>query len=335
MISLTERYLAAALRGIPERQRPDVEGELRSSIADAVEDRVAAGEDRAGAEKAVLEGLGNPARLAAEYAGRPLYLIGPELYLVWRHVLLRLAGVVVPVVLAVLTAVELMGGAGYADALVDGIGGAITVGVHLAFWVTVVFAFLERADAARETRTEIVGAAGRWTVDMLPEQAAERVGIGEMVGEVFSTLLTIGGLLFLRNLSSVTDASGAAVPVFDPALTTFWFPILIAILAAIAVLQVLVYIVGRWTIPLAIGFAVLEVAFAAPVIVLALNGTLINPTFAAEIGWPPLAERDGIVMLAIAAATTLVTAWEIFDAFRRARRAPRAQPIVGLGQTLS
>ena len=82
MTSLTERYLGAALRGIPESQRTDVEGELRSSITDAVEDRVSAGEDRVAAERAVLEGLGNPARLAAEYAGQPLHLIGPELYLV-------------------------------------------------------------------------------------------------------------------------------------------------------------------------------------------------------------------------------------------------------------
>jgi len=78
---------------------------------------------------------------------------------------------------------------------------------------------------------------------------------------------------------------------------------------------------------------VLEVAFALPIVAFALSGTLINPAFAAEIGWPPLAERDGPVMIVIAIGTTLVTAWEIFDAFRRARRAPRAQPIAGLGQT--
>jgi len=35
MISLTERYLAAALRSIPDAQRADVDRELRSSIADA------------------------------------------------------------------------------------------------------------------------------------------------------------------------------------------------------------------------------------------------------------------------------------------------------------
>jgi len=335
MTSLTERYLAAALRGIPERQRSDVEGELRSSVTDAVEDRVAAGEDRVAAEKAVLEGLGNPARLAAEYAGRPLHLIGPELFLVWRYVLLRLVAVVVPTVFLVITAVELMGGAGYPGALIEGIGVALSTGVQLAFWVTLVFAFIERADAARDARKEIVGASGRWTVDMLPDPTAERVSVGDMVGELFTTVLTIGGLLFLRDVSWARGANDEVIPLFDPALTDFWFPVLIAILAALAVVQVVVYVVGRWTIPLAIGSSVLSVAFALPVIVLALNGTLINPAFAAEIGWPPLAEQDGIVMLAIAAGVTVVTAWEIFDAFRRALRAPRAQPSAGLGQTLS
>jgi hypothetical protein len=51
MNSWTERYLAAALRSIPEPKRADVERELRSSIADAVEERVAAGEDRLAAER--------------------------------------------------------------------------------------------------------------------------------------------------------------------------------------------------------------------------------------------------------------------------------------------
>jgi len=38
-------------------------------------------------------------------------------------------------------------------------------------------------------------------------------------------------------------------------------------------------------------------------------------------------------MLSIAAVTTLVTAWEVFDAFRRTRRTASAKP-VGL-ETLS
>lgn len=333
MTSLTERYLDAALSGLPASKRADVEGELRSSIADAVEDRVATGEDRSGAEKAVLEGLGNPTRLASEYAGGPLHLIGPELYLAWKQLLLRLVAIVVPIVLVVQIAAQLYGGADYLDAMIQGVGTAILVGIQLAFWVTLVFAFIERADAAREAREEIVGASGRWTVEMLPQPSSDRMTAGETVGEVVTTLLSIGGLLFLRDLSWVTDASGNPIPLLDPAMTTFWFPVLIAVLALLGVLQVLVYIVGRWTIPLAVGNAVLQLAFAVPVIVLALNGMLINPAFAAEIGWPALAESDGIVMLAVAVGTTLVSGWEIVDAFRRARRAQRRAIVPGAAPT--
>jgi hypothetical protein len=323
MTSLTERYLDAALRGIPEAKRADVERELRSSITDAIEDRVAAGEDRAAAERAVLEGLGNPARLASEYAGQPLHLIGPELYLVWRHVLVRLAAIVVPIVLVVQIALGLYDGKDYVQAIVGGVGGAIVVGTQLAFWVTVVFAFMERADAAREAREEIVGATGRWTVDMLPEPQPDRMSAGETIGEVITTLISIGGLLFLRDIQLARDASGAVVPLFSPDLPAIWFPALVGVLVWIGVLQVVVYVVGRWTTPLAIGNALLQLAFSVPIVGWALTGSLINPAFAAEIGWPPLADANGPAMLGLAAGVTLVTAWEIVDPFRRARRAEK------------
>ena len=45
MTDLTDRYLGAALGGVPSGKRSDVERELRSSIADAIDDRTAAGED--------------------------------------------------------------------------------------------------------------------------------------------------------------------------------------------------------------------------------------------------------------------------------------------------
>ncbi len=320
MTTLTQRYLAAVLRGIPDGQRADVERELRSSIADAVEDRVAAGEERAAAEKAVLEGLGNPSVLAAGYSGRPMYLIGPDLFPAYRHIVVMLTSIAVPIVALVVTVAALAGGAGYADGLLEGVGGAFSVGVQLAFWITVTFVAIERFEVMREARTEIAGATSRWTVDMLPADGSDRVTIGETVGEVFTTLIGIGGLLFLRDTSWFTDGDAGGLAILDPDLSTFWLPILIAVLASIAGLQVIVYLVGRWTMPLAAGNAALQLAFSVPVVALALNGALVNPAFAAELGWPELPDGDGTAMLILAAAVTLVTAWEILDAFRRARR---------------
>lgn len=328
MTSWTERYLAAALRSIPEPDRADVERELRSSIADAIEERVASGEDGAAAERAVLEGLGDPAQLAAAYTGRPTYLIGPELFPLYRQFVPRLIAVVVPLAAVVMAAVKLAGGGSTADAVAAGVSGAITVTIQIAFWATVTFAFLERAGATRETRVEIAAPAGRWTLERLPELAAGRLTAKESVGEVVTVLITVGGLLFLRGLGT-TDASGSEVPLFASAFTDFWFPALLAVLAAMAVLHVVVFMVGRWTMALAVGHAALRVAFALPLIVLALNGTLMNPAFAAQIGWPSLAEGDGPAMLAVAVGTTIVGGWEILKPFLRAQRARGSGPLVG------
>src|SRR5213594_473675 len=103
----TQRYLAAVLHSIPEPKRTDVERELRSSIADAVEERVAAGEEAVAAERAVLEGLGDPAQLAGAYTGQPTYLIGPELFPLYRRFVPRLIAVLVPIAAIVMMVVKL------------------------------------------------------------------------------------------------------------------------------------------------------------------------------------------------------------------------------------
>lgn len=318
MTNWTERYLEAALRSIPEAKRTDVERELRSSIADALEERVATGEDRGAAERAVLEGLGDPYQLASGYTGRPNYLIGPELFSIYRTFLPRLLGAVVPLVGLIIVAVTMADSGDLGDALGAGISAAIGVAIQIAFWTTATFIFLERADTAREARTELVEKAGRWKVERLPEKESGRMTAGETVGEVVTALITIGGLLFLRSIS-VPGAAGAEISLFEPILTNFWYPIWIAVLLAQAVLHIIVFTVGRWTIPLAAGFAALQLAFALPLIYLATRGILVNPAFAAEIGWPPMAQGDGVVMLAVAVGTAIASAWEIAGAFIRAR----------------
>ena len=229
MTSLTDRYVAATLRGIPEKQRADVDRELRSSIADALEDHVANGEDRAAAEVAVLEELGDPTRLASGMTGRPLYLVGPELFPAYRYVLFLLLAIVVPIVGIVEAAVEIGSGAGIGSALLEGIGGALSVGVHLAFWVTLAFAIVERLDPAtwrREDLKDLKVLTAPWKVEYLPElPSSGAVTVGETVGEIVTAGISIGGLLYLRGWSWVTDASGQPIPLFDPALWNFWFPV--------------------------------------------------------------------------------------------------------------
>jgi hypothetical protein len=137
--------------------------------------------------------------------------------------------------------------------------------------------------------------------------------------------ISIGGLLYLRDWSWVSDASGDPIPLFNPALWDFWFPVIIAVLGLQAIFQIVKLVIGRWTVGLAIVNAVLLSAVAIPFAVLALTGELINPAFADAIGCPQLAEGDSVAMLAVAAVSILVNGWEIVSGFRLARRRPQTE----------
>lgn len=322
----TERYLAAALRSIPESKRSDVERELRSSIEDGIEERIGAGEDPAAAERTVLEGLGDPSRLASAYTGRPNYLIGPELFPVWLSVVPKILGTAVPIVGFITASVSLADGGTVTDSLAAGISAAIGVGIQIAFWSTLFFVFLERADSARQAREEVTAKIGTWTVERLPEGPRKGISIGDTIGEVATVGIAAVGLLIVQGLS-FAGPSGP-ISVVEPSLSSFWVPFLFATLVALGIVHVFVYTVGHWTMGFAALHAVVEVAWAAPIVWLALQGSLINPAFAAHIGYPALSSGNSPVMLAIAIFSTVITAWEIFDAFRKARRAQDAAPLV-------
>jgi len=326
MTSLTDRYVAATLRGIPEKQRADVERELRSSIADAVEDRVANGEERVAAETAVLEELGNPTKLAAGMVGRPLYLIGPELFIAYRHILLLLLGIVVPIVGVVQAIVAISGDAGIGQAIGAGILAALSIAIQVAFWVTLAFAIVERVDPATWKDADLKELTAPWTIEHLPDlPSSGAVSVGETAGEIVTLGISIGGLLYLRDWSWVDNASGDPIPLFNPALWDFWFPVIIGVLVLQAVFQIVKLLIGRWTVGLAIVNAGLLSAVAIPFAVLALTGELINPAFADAIGWPQLAEGDSVAMLAVAAVSILVNGWEVVSGFRLARRRPQTE----------
>jgi hypothetical protein len=319
--SWTKRYLEAALRSIPEDKRADVERELRSSITDAIDERVGNGEDPLAAERAVLEGLGDPAKLASGYTGKPNYLIGPVLFPIYRFIIPRLMAAGAPIAGVILAAVEILRGGSYGDALGAGISGAIAIAIQIAFWGTLIFVVLERADDARNAREQIIAKTGQWKLDYLPEPVPGRVTAGEAVGEVVTNFITIGGLFLFAEFTLGGDA-GSQIPLASSTFTQLWFPVLLGVLIGLIALQLVVYVAGRWTMTLAGVFAALELLWAIPIVWLALQGNLINPAFAAHVDNPDLAAGNGIVSLAVAVGTTLATGWEIVSAFLRARNAP-------------
>ena len=295
--TLTDQYVDAALRRLPTRQRHDVEKELRASIADAVDDRLHAGTDPAEAERAVLADLGDPARLAAAYADRPLHLIGPALYPDYTRLLAALVATVLPAVAAATAVVQAVDGATVATVLGRTVATTITVGVHLAFWTTLAFAAIDRTGA---------GPLRLWTPADLPDAQTPRSRIGGLLaGAVLLSLFTTFVLLS-PTVSTEHGPGGEPIGALSPWL---WDSGVVYVFAGFAVAALGFAFAERhlrWSVPLALVRTVVDAACPAILIYLALTSRVLNPAFVSAAGWPAEATRWTAVGLAVVGAAALV-----------------------------
>lgn len=318
MTSLTDRYVHATVRSLPEDRRDDIARELTASIDEMVAAQLDTGESADGAERAVLTEMGDPDRLAAGYADRPLHLIGPRYFLVYRRLLTRLL-TWVPAIVMVLTYVGHLIGDTHPGAAV---GHAVWAGMlallHVCFWTTLTFFILERTNA--ETGFE------EWTVDSLPDVPEQRqVSLVDTIAGIVVIGIVIVMLVVQHFRSWVDDNSGDHIPVLDPDLWSFWLPFLIAVLVASALLEVWKYAAGRYTLPVVGGVVITSLAWLGPVIWLALEDRILNPALVAELGVS--AETVEGINIALIVIAVIIEGITVIDAVVKARGADRAESL--------
>ncbi|MEU4477297.1 permease prefix domain 1-containing protein [Micromonospora sp. NPDC023966] len=312
MSSLTDRYLAATLRAVPTQRRTELADELRASIEDMIDDRAAGGQDRGAAERDVLTELGNPEQLAARYTDRRLQLIGPRYFLVWWRVL-RLLLTFIPAIVGVVTGVVKATVGGEPDAAIGaGIASGLQTAVQIAFWVTLSFAVLERTDTSLKLP--------KWTVDQLPEETRERQVTLVDAGASIVFLLTTIAILPWQHFQPWLSGDGSRLPMIDPALWSFWLPALIVVLVATMGLEIAKYRAGRWTWPLVAVNAVLNLAFAVPLVWLLLTDRLLNPALIERFAWLREGGAEDVAQIATV-VTAVVVVWDVIDSAVKARKA--------------
>ena len=321
MSTLTDRYVFAALRSIPEAQRGDIERELRGSITDDVEARMEGGQPAAEAETEVLTELGDPARLAARYTGRPLYLIGPDLFLDWWRLLKTLLLIVVPLAFVGSVVVRMAIDPGEpAGAFGAAIGTAVNALVHLGFWVTLAFGIIQY----NGTRRKDLG-LGTWTPAMLPALPRKaQVSLGDTIASVVLIAFFIGLLLWQR-IGSLMYLDGEPVLVLQESLWSFWLPYVIALLVIEAGFAVVLYLAGRWTYAFAAVNTVLALLFMVPVLWLLDTDQVFDWTFLANVDWG--ADASSWIAGITAAAVLVIGLWDIGDGFLKAWKASRPVPV--------
>jgi len=308
--TLTDRYIDAVLRRLPSHQRPDIERELRASVADAIDDRVEAGADRVEAERVVLTELGDPAKLAAGYADRPFYLIGPELFQDYIRLLTTLVAVVVPIVSTVVALTNVLQDDPIGTVIGATIGAALTTGVHVAFWTTLLFAVLERIPAEHRPPSR------QWTLAALPVPPSRRVRYAELVSVTVAVVLFSTAILLSPVISPESDAAGNPIGILSPWL---WETGIVYVFIGLVILS-LGNAFSRYYGPkrawLAIVGALVDIAPPIVLAWLATNDHLLNPAFVEAAGWTP-AMRWIELGLVISAGISILSA--IVEAVRRIR----------------
>lgn len=313
MTTLTDRYVFAALKSIPDDRRGDIDRELRASITDAVDARIEDGQAPVDAENAVLTEFGDPRRLAARYADQPLYLIGPDFYLLWLRVLKMLLWIVgATSFVAVLVVRMVIDPSDPISAFSGALSTCIGSLIQVTFWVTLVFAVLQRTGARRNS----LGLA-KWSPEMLPQAERNQISLADTIATVVLLACFIGVLLWQR-VGSLLYLNGEPVLVLQEHLWNFWLPYLIAVLVLKAVFAVVLYAVGRSTNALAAVNAAVSLLFMVPALWLLATDQIFDWVFLSNADWSP-----GVAawIAGITGATVLVIGlWDIAGGFLKASR---------------
>lgn len=318
--TLTDRYIDAVTRHVPASGKGEVDAELRASIADEIDGAVAGGADEQGAERSVLERLGNPAHLATKYLDRPLHLVGPRYYAQWRQLLVLLWAALLPVIVLVVFVV-LLAIDEFWPALGQTWGIAVNAFVHIGFWVTAAFVVIDRSSAA---------SSDAWSIDELPDEQDPPLTVKDIIGLSVCLALGVGWVIWQQFSTLVLDDTGQrGIPALDPNLWSFWLPYFIAWALAVVVFKVALYRAGRWTLPLAVVNLVVAAVFAIPAIVLALQDRFINPDIITALearGAQDLEHALYLTVIVVVLSIAGPLLWGVVQAFRRAlvHRAARA-----------
>ncbi|MGO1198387.1 MAG: permease prefix domain 1-containing protein [Dermabacteraceae bacterium] len=313
---LTERYLRAAVAGLPPATQEDVRAELTASIMDATEARIDQGGDPEAAERAVLTEMGDPAILSAEFRDRPLHLIGPRYYLTWWR-LLKLLLAIVPAVAVVGVAIgETITGSPLGTIIGEALGVGLSTIAHVFFWVTIVFAVLERTGA--DTGLS-------WDVDQLPELESSTTSRVDAIASVVFVLIAAAAVLW-DQLQGFFHVGGEWMSLLNPGLWPTWIIALLALLAMEAVLAVVVAVRRRWTT----GLAVVNTALAALALSWALTlvgrSQLVNPDFVDVALRANGVDGDVLRVITVIFVVTVIgaSAWDIVDGWRKASKDSKA-----------
>ncbi|MFC9448164.1 hypothetical protein ACFTSE_18435 [Bacillus cereus] len=329
-MNLIDLYIQEVAKRLPEKNREDITLELRSTIEDMLP-----GDYNEEDVKNVLEKLGSPVSLANGYLDKPMHLIGPRYFDVYTTLLKMIIPIAAVIALISMVAENFIGYSGdqavlnvILQLIGKGIGEIFEVGLHVFFWLTLVFVILERTDKDKGIQP-LTTSFKKWTPDDLKnisyvpkKKSISRFEVfgGLMWTAVWATLYFSANHLVGVYNGTVNGLKFVA-PTFNQDVLLQYWPIVVIMIVFEIGISLYKLVQGQWTQRLAIGNAILQVAGTIVFIVIVVNPHLFNEgfiTYMANVftispaGFKTWLVGGGIVIYTLSAAIN------IFDGFRKA-----------------
>lgn len=337
-MSLIDRYVAAVGKYLPEKDRADIEAEIRSMIEDILEER---GHSAKSAEESVitetLEELGDPKPLAFKYAPPKRYLIGPDWYEGYVTVLRRVLFTALPVFTIVRFILTLTGDPlDFMNAFGEALGGAFSVGIQILFWVTLVFVLLERSGEKPDGLPTPGSRA--WTIDQLPELPRKRqISIAESLINIVMYLFVI---LWVVSPIVLARLQGDSNPVqfLHPNLWNFWLPGFFVLMGLTLIHELFQLKIGNWTPALTVTNVILGLAWIVYIAALVITQDVINPAFLEMLAARGAGEVGQVVTWTVGISAAVIAGiyvWDIIHSIRMARQLKEEPSIINVKSLLT
>lgn len=287
-MNLIEVYIQEVTRRLPEKNREDIALELRSTIEDMLPEDYSE-ED----VKAALEKLGSPISLAAGYSDRPMHLIGPryfDIYVTLLKMILPIAAVISVISMiaqyfigyggdeaALNVALSLMG---------QGIWTVIEVSVQVFFWLTVVFAVIERTDQGKDQQP-LTPSLKKWTpedlknISYVPEKKA--ISKCQVFGSLMWTAIWATLYFYADHLVGIykggRDGLEFVAATFNQEVMLRYWPIVVMVIGFEIALALYQLIKGQWTKRMALSNTALQLMATIVFIVILINPNVLSAEF--------------------------------------------------------
>lgn len=257
---LMERYLYDVVRRLPQKQREDIEKELRSLMEDMVEAKMEeSGRGREECMKEVLGELGDPAKMARSYRGENDCLIGGEYYDNYCFVLkvvLLCAGVGILISSFVSAGVQMVEAQMPMNEIwmenMASIGNIPMILVQIFGIITLIYAILERNHVKVTSGNDTP-----WNLEKLPQIPYKKAVIsrGDSAVElVFNVIIFIMFLLVPQLMGAWIQADGniVSVPLFNLSIWGQVLPLFLICIVAGFVDALVKLVMGRYCYPVMI-----------------------------------------------------------------------------------